>query len=416
MCVVVSVCSSDAEGEIEAPEGEDSSQPSAYSHARREASAAKRKGLVEVEAQGSRDPTDIDSVCSQELGDQDSSDGGSDMSRGRRVPHRNGRARKKKAKRAFRLKCKQFAITYPQCPVDRATFDAAFKLKFSPDELTSAREQHKDGSYHLHLFVSYKRAVDVQSARHFDVSVGPAAGVQTYHGNTQKCKSRAAWLAYISKGDDHGVIDGDIGYDPLQEPIGKSKSMWVDYEWRQQFRAMRQLTPIDYPIKLVTADKTYEMFAPDPRTKKRSWWIVAPPNAGKTRWLNHTFAGKSIYSPRSGPYPFEGYADQDIIVYDDREGVSFAEFASVLNTWAIIMPIAGQIRYTTKNWKLNHTRNIIVLSNKTIENSMEIDDHLRMKKRFIQIVNPVLMDPNDKSDDEEEECKVVDSEGAAQFA
>jgi len=317
-----------------------------------------------------------------------------------RVVGRGSRAcKKKKARRGdFRIKAKQFALTYPQCPVDRATFDAAFRLKFSPREFASAREEHADGSHHLHLFVAFDRPVDVQSARYFDMAIDAVV----YHPNTQRCKNRAAWLEYISKGDDHGVLSGDVGFDPLREPLGKRKSLWQDYQWSQDFAATRALKPVSYPIRLVTAERVYEMLAPDPACKKRSWWIVAPPNAGKTRWLNRVFAGQSIYSPRSGPYPFEGYADQDIIIYDDREGVTFPEFASVLNTWAIITPIAGQVRYITKNWKLNHTRSCIVLSNKTIEESMEPDDHQRMKKRFIQIVNPVLMDPSEMSDSDSE--------------
>lgn len=332
---------------------------------------------------------------------------GADSKRGR--VNRRGKAKKKK-KRNFRLQCKQFAITYPKCDVQRAVFDEAFKLKFRPSEYASAREQHKDGSFHLHLFVAYQRTVDVQSARHFDVSFDG----RSYHGNVQKCKNRNAWRDYISKGEDHGVVDGDIGFDPMSEPLGKRKSLWTDYEWSQQFAIDRSLKEVVYPIRLVTAERTYEMLKPDAAIKKRSWWVVAPPNAGKTRWLNATFAGQRIYSPRTGPYPFEGYGDQDIIVYDDREGVTFAEFASVLNRWDIVQPIAGQIRYVTKSWKLGHVRSVIVLSNKTIESSMEPEDHIRMKKRFIQIVNPVLMDPNDASEDEQDQA-VEDSEGAAQF-
>lgn len=325
----------------------------------------------------------------------------------------SGRSRKRrkgavKKKRSFRLSCKQYSITYPQCPVPRATFDEAFKLKFRPAEYASARESHADGHFHLHLFCSYLKRLDVRSARHFDVAF---EGV-TYHPNIQKTKSKVAWLEYISKGDDcgGGPLDearysGDIHYDPLSEPLGKRKSRWEDWQWSEAFRVSRQLKAVEFPIKLECEEKkSYEMLAPDPRNKKRSWWIVAPPNAGKTLWLNRTFAGVSIYSPRTGPYPFEGYLDQDIIVYDDREGVTFAEFASVLNTWEIVTPIAGQVRYRTQNWKLGHTRSVIVLSNRTIEEVMPPDDWNRMKKRFVQIVNPKLRSAEEIEEERKEEA------------
>lgn len=378
------------------------------------APTAKRKAArIHSSSSGSdSDRPRVPDRSSRERQEEADSDGGSHVSGGSagsgHSAGRGSRARKKKKTRRgdFRIKAKQFALTYPQCPVERAVFDPAFRLKFRPREFASAREEHKDGSHHLHVFVAFDKPLDVQSARYFDVAIDAVL----YHPNTQRCKSRASWLEYISKGDDHGVLSGDVGFDPLREPLGKRKSLWQDYRWSQEFAVTRSLKPVTYPIRLVTAERVHEMLAPDPGCKKRSWWIVAPPNAGKTRWLNATFAGQSIYSPRPGPYPFEGYSDQDIIVYDDREGVTFAEFASVLNTWAIVTPIAGQIRYITQNWKINHTRSVIVLSNKTIEQSMEAEDHLRMKKRFIQIVNPVLMDPADKSDDEEQEQAPAHSE------
>lgn len=142
--------------------------------------------------------------------------------------------------------------------------------------------------------------------------------------------------------------------------------------------------------------------------------LVEKTNAGKTRWINKTFAGIKCYCPRVGKYPFEGYADQDIIIYDDREGVKFEEFASVLNTWEINQPIAGEIRYITRNWKIGHTRSIIVLSNRTIEESMPQDDHTRMRKRFIQIINPVLIPPDELSSEGEDNAPAAASQAAAQ--
>jgi len=311
-----------------------------------------------------------------------------------------GRRRKRRRVRAFRIAAKEFALTFPQCPVARPEFDAEFKRKFQPDQYASAREQHVDGHFHLHLYVAYRRRVDVQSSRHFDVSVEGS----TYHPNVQKVRNRSQWLQYISKGPDHGVADlhADDGFNPLAEPLGKRKSLWLDYQWSRDFAVQQSLRPVQYPVLLRCADRDHELLAPDPRVKRRNWWIVAPPNAGKTRWLNKTFAGQRIYSPRTGLYPFEGYLDQDIIVYDDRGDVPFSEFASVLNTWDIIQPVAGQVRYTAQNWKLGHTRSIIVLSNHTIEESMPVEDHARMRKRFLQIINPVLIPPEEQSSDEEE--------------
>lgn len=311
---------------------------------------------------------------------------------------------KRRRKRPFRCRAKSFALTFSRCPVERDDFDAAFKLQRGPFPVyQSARELHKDGFPHLHVFIGYFKRRDVRSARSFDVAIDGT----TYHPNFSKCRSEAAWQKYISKGDDHDLAPSLSGaaYDPLREELGKRKAMYADYCWSRDFLVTRSLKPVDFPVSLVCDGITYQLFAPDPAIKRRSWWIVAPPNAGKTRWLNRTFGGKRIYSPRTGKYPFEGYDDQDIVVYDDRESVSFAEFSSVLNTWDIVEPIAGEIRYNTKNWKLGHTRSVIVLSNHTIEESMKPEDVQRMRKRFIQIVNPILLQPSDLSSPEPEELQ-----------
>lgn len=322
---------------------------------------------------------------------------GNDVRRGIRR-HQNGRPAAKKI-RNFRIQARSYAITYPRCGVDRSPFDEKFKLLFRPVSYASAREQHADGGYHMHVFADFGKKYDVRSARHFDLAIDG----NTYHPNIQKCRNRKQWLVYISKGEDHSAneLSGDIGFDPLQEPLGKRKTRYMDWRWSQDYAAGRALSDPTWPVTLECEGTTYEMHKPDPAIKKRSWWIVAPPNAGKTRWLNRKFKGQRIYCPRSGKYPFEGYEDQDIVVYDDRQGVKFEEFASVLNTWDIPMPIAGEIRYITQNWKIGHTRSIIVLSNKTLEESMEPDDIQRMRKRFIQIVNPVLKALEDIDSDDD---------------
>lgn len=297
----------------------------------------------------------------------------------------------------FRLQGKMFAITYPKYAGSKEEFDEEFRRKFTGrKEYASAREEHKDGTHHMHVFIHFIKRKDVRSARYFDVSINSVK----YHPNIKKVHNRKGWLDYISKGDEHNVASIEVDFDPLQFKLGKRKGAFMDWEWTKQFFENKKLQPIEYPIKLLCEGKEYEMVKPCPTIKKRNWWIVAKPNAGKTKWVNKTFAGKQIYCPRMGAYPFEGYANQDIIIYDDRTNVSFEEFSDVLNTWDIVKPIYGQIRYVTHNWKVGHTRNVIVLSNKTIEDSMKEEDWVRMKKRFIQIVNPVLIDETELSDDE----------------
>lgn len=303
------------------------------------------------------------------------------------------------AAKAFRLQCKRFSLTYPRCGVERETFERAFRLQHSGfSTCVCAKERHKDGGFHFHVFLEYEHKKDVQSAAHFDLQIEG----DSFHPNIQKTKNKKAWLKYIAKEGDHGAIEMPA-FDPRDYEVGKKKASYLDLEWEREFLIRKHQQDIAYPIKLVCAGKTYEMHKPDIKLKKRSWWLVAAPSAGKTKWVNKTFAGCNVYCPREGDYPFEGYQNQEIIIYDDRTKVPFSEFSAVLNKWDIIMPVVGKVRYTTQNWPLGHTRSCVVLSNKTIEESMPQEDWVRMKKRFIQIVNPVLLDEDDSDAEDGEE-------------
>lgn len=332
----------------------------------------------------------------------------------RKSDTRRSHKRRAKGDGEYRLQAKQLGLTYSQCPRSRESFDEWFKTEFGArfggiTVYQSAREDHKDGSKHLHVFIEFARRADVSHARYFDM----AFEGNNYHPRIERIRSKAAWLKYISKGDDF-ELSGDIGFDPLQEKLGKRKSMHADFLWSEQYRQYAKLKEVQYPIKLITESKTYEMLKPDPNIKRRNWWIVAQPNAGKTYWMNKTFKGQKIYCPRMGKYPFEGYKNQDIIIYDDRTGVTFEEFADVANTWDVPKPVYGEVRFVTQDWKLGHTRSIIVLSNHTIEETMKEEDWVRMKKRFIQIINPTLK--NESSDDEEDEQKEMPAAASQSFA
>lgn len=266
--------------------------------------------------------------------------------------------------------------------------------------LEVVQEEHKDGTPHLHVWCRWVQQKDIRSERAFDIGA-LALGSPKFHPNIQKCKSDSQWRDYMRK-TGVSVSGSDIQpancFDFLRPPSGKVKSTFNDEVFRHNMYLQQNLKEIPWPIKLETAGATFLMPKPDPKIKKRNWWIVAPPNTGKTHWLNRTAAGCKIYMPRMGKYPFEGYGDQELIVYDDRKGVTFEEFSDVLNTWDMPHPVYGEVRFVTANWRMGTTRSVIVLSNLTIEESFQnADSELqstnikRMKKRFITILNPKLL-------------------------
>ena len=98
----------------------------------------------------------------------------------------------------FNLNCKNFALTYAQCPTAPAEM-----LEHLIDVFTATRvlylqvsqEHHQDGNTHLHALVCLEKPKSVKNARFADLNT---SGV-TYHPNFKKAWKVDGWKEYISK-------------------------------------------------------------------------------------------------------------------------------------------------------------------------------------------------------------------------
>lgn len=331
-------------------------------------------------------------------------------------------AGRRPAKKKFRLQGKHIGLTFPQCELTMEEFIEGFARAHGHAAIRVAEEKHADGATHFHVYLRYDLRKDIRSARFYDfkckrsvcASCKGDAEHQSHHPSIERLRDFRDWVKYISK--DGVTRDFTEEFDPMLYEAGKRKRMYDDNQWTRHFIAHRQRREVSYPIRLVTAGRTYEMQRPDPSKKKRHWWIVSPPNAGKTRWLNKTFRGQRVYVPSADDYPFEGYDGEDIIVYDDRDDTTFAEFSNVANTWEIECAVFGKVRYRKQYWPIGATRNIIVLSNKSIEEHFKSEDWDRIKKRFIEIKNPTLLEEGEMSSDDEDMIEALEQAEIARDA
>jgi len=323
-------------------------------------------------------------------------------------------AGRRPAKKKFRIQGKHIGLTFPQCELTMEEFIEGFARAHGHAAIRVAEEKHADGATHFHVYLRYDLRKDIRSARFYDFQCKRSvcatckgdAEHQSHHPSIERLRDFRDWVKYISK--DGVTRDFTEEFDPMLYEAGKRKRMYDDNQWTRHFIAHRQRREISYPIRLITAGRTYEMHRPDPSKKKRHWWIVSPPNAGKTRWLNKTFRGQRVYVPSADDYPFEGYDGEDVIVYDDRDDVTFAEISNVANTWEIECAVFGKVRYRKQYWPIGGTRNIIVLSNKSIEEHFKPEDWDRIKKRFIEIKNPTLLEEGEMSSDDEDMIEALE--------
>jgi len=104
----------------------------------------------------------------------------------------------------FRLQCKCFYGTWPQCDMsNQALLDNALRLLPPCEWAVVASEAHKDGTPHLHGIFYFKEKCDLKDAN-------PTLDlIASKHGNYQGAKSPKKVLRYVCK-DGNFVSFGDV--------------------------------------------------------------------------------------------------------------------------------------------------------------------------------------------------------------
>lgn len=98
----------------------------------------------------------------------------------------------------FRINAKHLFLTYPRCTLDKqVAFDQLF-FKFTPERLIVSREDHADGTPHLHAYVGLHSKRNFTSSNFADLFLHP----DLFHGNYQAARSVKATIQYVTKDKD----------------------------------------------------------------------------------------------------------------------------------------------------------------------------------------------------------------------
>lgn len=232
----------------------------------------------------------------------------------------------------FRIQGKHFFLTYPRCDLpkeDLRTFLLSLYPEHGPHALV-AREQHEDGSYHLHAAVTFERRIDCRDARRFDF-LG-------HHPNLQRARSIQDVAEYISK---DGDVTGSL-------PEGnETRGGWSDIidssTTRGEFlQAVRRSYPRDYVIhhsqlasfcdlQYPEDDQTYthpEEFTFNLPLTLRTWQEQEFVKGDRPRALvlsGRTRTGKTTWARSLGPHLYyNGYfsladftSEKAYVIFDD---------------------------------------------------------------------------------------------------
>nr|WAE42601.1 MAG: replication associated protein [Cressdnaviricota sp.] len=139
---------------------------------------------------------------------------------------------------------------------------------------------------------------------------------------------------------------------------------------------------------LVFADNVME--APNPSKKRRHWWIHGEPDVGKSYGMEQALGNRPVFYTRGGgKNKMESYDGENLLVFDDCV-MSFEELSSFTDTHKYGLAIPS--RYADNRLKRGSSRNVIVLSNHTIER-IGFKNEPAVKARFIEIEYKGVISP-----------------------
>lgn len=100
------------------------------------------------------------------------------------------------SKKKFRMNCKNFFLTFPQCPTTKEVAQDRIKEKWPECRSLVCQENHKDGNNHLHVLLQFEKPLNIRKADYFDFIGGQ-------HGKYEPARNIRKSVQYITKKGDY---------------------------------------------------------------------------------------------------------------------------------------------------------------------------------------------------------------------
>lgn len=272
-------------------------------------------------------------------------------------PNNVGRNREKRGRQAGRwhLRSRHLFVTWPQLSVGPPSLDEVRRLIVgnigewtiavpSRPPLTGgvlAREQHEDGTWHLHGLFEFADQFDSSDPRCLDFIY---EGVNK-HPNIQGCRSVKAVKRYCQKEGSFlvwGTISSfsrtfaDVSADLLAAEPAKRKKVLAEIVSKNP----QYLVHVN---KFVTSIQTHEYLTERPWKVRqlRVYWLYGRSGSGKSYFANHYWP-YSYRPPLTGKF-WDGYWNHASVIYDDfsPSQLQYRELLRVTDVYGCRLEIKG---------------------------------------------------------------------------
>lgn len=325
----------------------------------------------------------------------------------------------------FRLQAKNLFLTWPQCEAAKEDVLQKIKEKWSTtlEFAVVSKEEHADGSPHLHAAIALKQKYRCRDSSDLD-------SLANSHGNYQSARSMRNTVKYVTKDGDfiaHGVnvstyldaaktkkstkasviatqiMEGVEIRQLLQEDPGY---VMANLQKIQKFQllvrslgqaptitwAKLNLPPSLSPALLKLGNWMNSNLNQTRRLRQKQLLLSSPPGLGKTTLVEKLINYFHVY-PHVGGKWFDGFDDatHDLIVFDEFVGgVPMTVMNKVLDGQRCTLEIKG-----ASIWKIRK-QPVMILTNKTYDNlytGEKVDEVVR--QAFFDRVEYVRLEQGD---------------------
>ncbi len=275
------------------------------------------------------------------------------------------------APRSFRFHGKRGFFTFPQFDMDPAA--ALVKvLAWRPMERAMVcREDHADGSKHLHVLFWAKASIDLRTYRSLDAILGK-------HGNYQVMKDPVASVRYCMKEDDFV----SFGFDPVEYVAAAAAKRARSHKWEtavelvqkggslakledQAFVARNLRSLLAYATWWKALTPVHRVSSTDGTAWQcRTVVVWGLPGIGKSEWSNRG-GGLSggvwvLPTQRPGGVWWDGYDGSRTLVLEDFDSslMGMLTLFRVLDSYKFVGPVKAVTGGMTADWV-----NVIITNN-----------------------------------------------------